>query len=188
MQVPILEIKNLKVGFNIGDNYYPAIKDVSLSFDEGKMHAIVGESGCGKTVSAMSILKLLPKNAKVDGGEILFHGENLLNYSEKQIRKIRGRKIALIPQDPMTSLNPLYTIENQLLEVIMLHKDLEKPAALELAKKTLEDVEIRNIENVLKSYPNELSGGMKQRIIIAMALAIDAEVIIADEPTTPLDV
>lgn len=115
MENPILQIKNLEVSFEIDDIFYKAIKEVSLDFYKGKMHAIVGESGCGKTVTSMSILRLLPKNASIDKGEIIYNGENLLFYDEKAMRKIRGRKIAYIPQDPMTSLNPLYTIENQLL-------------------------------------------------------------------------
>jgi peptide/nickel transport system ATP-binding protein len=151
------------------------------------MHAIVGESGCGKSVFATSILKLLPKNAIIKGGEILFEGQNLLTLNENEIRKIRGKKIAFIPQDPMTSLNPLYTIEDQLLEVIDLPKN-EKEEAREKILEKLNEVGIVEPEKRLSAYPHELSGGMKQRIIIAMALLVDAEIILADEPTTALDV
>lgn len=187
-EFPILEIKNYSLGIEIDKKIYPILKNINFSFFKGKIHAIVGESGCGKTMSVMSILKLLPKNSKVLGGKIVFEGQNILSYSEKQMRQIRGRKIALIPQDPMTSLDPLYTIENQLLEVIMLHNDISKEQALKVAIQTLESVEFKDAEKRIKSYPHELSGGMKQRVIIAMALAAKADILIADEPTTALDV
>ncbi len=183
----LLEVKNLNLGFNLSKGFVQVLNDVSFSVDEGKLLAIVGESGCGKTLSAMSILRLLPKNAQIKSGEIFFKDENLLLKKEFQMQKIRGKNIALIPQDPMTSLNPLYTIENQLLEVIKLHQPNEKNP-YEVAIKALKDVKIPNPEERLKAYPHEFSGGMKQRIIIAMALACKADLIIADEPTTALDV
>lgn len=184
----IVEINNLSLGFDIDERFYPAIHSVNFDIKKGKMHAIVGESGCGKTMTVMSILRLLPKNAKITNGEILFEDKNLLELKEKDLRKIRGRKIALIPQDPMTSLNPLYTIENQMIETVLLHNKVSKKEAYEIALEALKDVEIQDPKNRMKAYPHELSGGMKQRVIIAMALSSHADVIIADEPTTALDV
>ena len=184
----ILEIKNLDLFFKGEETDYQALYDVNLSFEKGKLHSIVGESGCGKTMTVMSVMRLLPKTAFIKNGEIIFNGENLLNYKESQMRELRGNKIALIPQDPMTSLNPLYTIENQITEAIQAHSKISKHQALRKAKEVLDLVKIPDIENKLKSYPHEFSGGMRQRVIIAMALACNAELIIADEPTTALDV
>ena len=184
----ILEIKNLDLFFKGEETDYQALYDVNLSFEKGKLHSIVGESGCGKTMTVMSVMRLLPKTAFIKNGEIIFNGENLLNYKESQMRELRGNKIALIPQDPMTSLNPLYTIENQITEAIQAHSKVSKHQALRKAKEVLDLVKIPDIENKLKSYPHEFSGGMRQRVIIAMALACNAELIIADEPTTALDV
>lgn len=184
----LLEVKNLNLGFETEQGFKQALFDVSFSLKSGKMHAIVGESGCGKTISAMSILQLLPKTAKITRGKIYFHEENLLE-NNKEIEKIRGAKIALIPQDPMTSLNPLYTIGNQLLEVINKHHpELSKEQATKKVIEALEAVQIPQAEKKMNAYPHEFSGGMKQRAIIAMALACNAEIIIADEPTTALDV
>ncbi len=184
----IIEINNLSLGFDIDDKFYTAIHNVNFKLKKGQIHAIVGESGCGKTMTIMSIVKLLPKNSKITSGQIFYYDENLLELKENNLRKIRGKKIALIPQDPMTSLNPLYTIENQMIETIMLHNKVDKKRAYEIALKSLEEVEIVNPKERLKAYPHELSGGMKQRVIIAMALSSNADVIIADEPTTALDV
>lgn len=184
--MPVLEVNNLNLGFNFEDGFYQALFDVSFSLEKGKTNALVGESGCGKTISAMSILQLLPKNAQITGGEILYNGENLL--AKKDIKKLRGSKIALIPQDPMTSLNPLYTVGNQLLEVIKIHQNLEGKEAQKKAIEALDAVQIPCAKERMKSYPHEFSGGMKQRAIIAMALACNAEILIADEPTTALDV
>ncbi len=180
----LLEIKNLNLFFD----KYQALYNVDLSLKRGIMHALAGESGCGKTMTAMSVMRLLPKSASITSGEILFKGENLLDYKERAMRDLRGNKIALIPQDPMTSLNPLYTVGNQLIEAIRAHSKVSERQALRKAREVLDMVRIPDIENKLKFYPHEFSGGMKQRIIIAMALACNAELLIADEPTTALDV
>ena len=180
----LLEIKKLNLFFG----EHQALYDVSLSLEKGKMHALAGESGCGKTMTAMSVIRLLPKSAVIKSGEVIFKGENLLYYNEKQMRELRGNKIALIPQDPMTSLNPLYTIGNQLVESIRAHAKVSYNQAMRKAKEVLNMVKMPDVNNKLKSYPHELSGGMKQKVIIAMALATNAELIIADEPTTALDV
>lgn len=184
----ILEIKNLDLFFKNEERNFQALYNVNLNFEKGKIHSIVGESGCGKTMTAMSVIRLLPKNAFIKNGEILFNGENLLNYKEPQMRNLRGNKIALIPQDPMTSLNPLYTIGNQLIEAIQVHSKVNKRQAFRKAREVMDLVRISDAERKLNFYPHEFSGGMKQRIIIAMALACNAELIIADEPTTALDV
>ena len=184
----LIEVKNLNLGFNTDNGFKQALWDVSFSLDAGKTLALVGESGCGKTISAMSIMQLLPKTAQITAGEIFYKGNDILKYSNKEMQKLRGKKIALIPQDPMTSLNPLYTVGDQLLEIIKIHQGLTGKEALKHAIKVFEDVQIPSPEERLKAYPHEFSGGMKQRAIIAMALACNAEVIIADEPTTALDV
>lgn len=184
----ILEIKNLDLFFRNDDKEYQALYDVNLSFEKGKIHSIVGESGCGKTMTTMSVMRLLPKNAVIKNGEILFNGENLLNFKDSQMQKLRGDKIVLIPQDPMTSLNPLYTIGNQLIESIQAHSKVNKRQAMRKAREVMDLVQIADAEKKMDFYPHEFSGGMKQRIIIAMALAGKPELIIADEPTTALDV
>src|SRR5574344_446796 len=184
----VVDIKNLSVGFETEVGFKEALHGITFSIKRGQMLAVVGESGCGKTLSAMSILRLLPKSAKITDGKILFNGENLLKLSEKELRKIRGAKIALIPQDPMTSLNPLYTIGNQLIEIINLAQNIYGKEAKTIATEALDAVQIPSAKEKLLAYPHELSGGMKQRAIIAMALACHAEVLIADEPTTALDV
>ena len=152
------------------------------------MLAVVGESGCGKTITAMSILQLLAPNAQITSGEIIYKNQNLLSLTQKEMEKIRGKEIALIPQDPMTSLNPLYTIGSQLLEVINIHQGLRGNDAEKKAIEVLSMVKIPNAKERLKSYPHEFSGGMRQRVIIAMAIACNSKIIIADEPTTALDV
>ncbi len=184
----LLEIKNLNLFFRGEEENYQALYDINLCFEKGKIHSVVGESGCGKTMTAMSVMRLLPKPAFIQSGEVIFKGENLLNYKEKQMRELRGNKIALIPQDPMTSLNPLYTIGNQLIESIKAHSNVTTRQAMRKAREVMDLVKIPEAEMKFNFYPHEFSGGMKQRIIIAMALATNAELIIADEPTTALDV
>ena len=163
----ILEVKNLNLGFQCEDIFRQALYDVNFALHKGKMLSLVGESGCGKTMSAMSILNLLPKTARITSGEILYNGENLLLKNNKQMQKIRGGKIALIPQDPMTSLNPLYTVGDQLLEVIKIHQNLQGHQAEQKAIEAFEAVQIPDAKSRLKNYPHEFSGGMKQRAIIA---------------------
>jgi oligopeptide/dipeptide ABC transporter ATP-binding protein len=184
----ILNVNNLNLGFQTENGFLQALYNVSFSLEQGKILSIVGESGCGKTMSAMSILNLLPKSTKITSGEILFNGENLLTKTQKQMQHIRGSKIALIPQDPMTSLNPLYTVGDQLLEIIKIHQGLTGNQAEKKAIEALDAVQIPAAKSRLNNYPHEFSGGMKQRAIIAMALACNAEILIADEPTTALDV
>ena len=180
----ILEIKNL----NLFIDKFQVLYDVNLNLKKGLMHALVGESGCGKSMTAMSIIRLLPKMAKIETGEIYFNNENILKCKNSKMRELRGNKIALIPQDPMTSLNPLYTIGNQLVESIRAHSKVSERQALRKAREVMDLVCIPEIDKKLNFYPHEFSGGMKQRIIIAMALACNAELISADEPTTALDV
>ncbi len=183
-----VEVKNLNIGFNTEQGFRQALFDVSFDLYKGKMSALVGESGCGKSLSAMSILNLLPKSAIVKSGEVIFNGANILSFSNRQMQNIRGEEIALIPQELMTSLNPLYTVGNQLLEVIKIHQGLEGEEAYKKAVEALEAVQIPAAKERMSAYPHEFSGGMKQRAIIAMALSCEAEVLIADEPTTALDV
>ncbi|MBQ4123932.1 ABC transporter ATP-binding protein [bacterium] len=184
----ILDIKNLNLSFLSDGKKYQALYDINLSLKQGQMLALVGESGSGKTITAMSVLRLLAANAKITSGEILYRGENLLSLSEKEMQKIRGKEIALVPQDPMTSLNPLFTIGSQLLEIIETHQGLKGDDAKKVAVEVLEQVKIPDAKNRLKAYPHEFSGGMRQRVIIAMAIACNSKIIIADEPTTALDV
>lgn len=184
----LLKIENLNIFFNLQSGRFQVLHNVSFELEKGKILALVGESGSGKSMTAMSILNLLPNTAQIDSGKIFYNGENLLDFSPKQMQKIRGKEIALIPQDPMTSLNPLYTVGNQLLEVINLHKGLYGKEAEKYAIEALDAVKMPDAKERLNAYPHQLSGGMRQRVAIAAALACDAKIIIADEPTTALDV
>ena len=184
----ILEIKNLNLSFLSGGREYQALYDINLSLEKGKMLALVGESGCGKTITAMSVLRLLAPNAKITSGEIIYNNKNLLELSQKEMQIIRGKEIALVPQDPMTSLNPLFSIESQLIEIIETHQGLKGSEAKKVAIDVLDQVKIPDAKNRIKSYLHEFSGGMRQRVIIAMAIACKSKIIIADEPTTALDV
>ncbi|MGB0205204.1 MAG: ABC transporter ATP-binding protein [Neptuniibacter sp.] len=190
MTQALLSVKNLSVRFDQGEQEpVDAVKEISFDIDKGETLALVGESGSGKSVSAMSILKLLPyPKASHPSGEIFYAGEDLLKLNEKQIRRLRGDKISVIFQEPMTSLNPLHTIQKQIGETLLLHRGLTGKQAKVRILELLDLVGIPEPEKRLNSYPHELSGGQRQRIMIAMALANDPELLIADEPTTALDV
>lgn len=184
----LLEIKDLHTYFETKKGTVKAVNGVSYSVDKGKTLGIVGESGSGKSVSAMSILQLLDGNGRIESGSITLNGEELTTLTREEMYHIRGNAISVIFQEPMTSLNPVFTIERQLGEVFMVHQDMDKKEACAKAVDILKDVRIPNPEKVAKQYPFQLSGGMRQRVMIAMALACEPDVLIADEPTTALDV
>ncbi|MBQ9430857.1 MAG: ABC transporter ATP-binding protein [Kiritimatiellae bacterium] len=185
----LLEISDLCIDFVSDDRTTRAVDGVSLTLDRGEVLGLVGESGCGKSATAMSIPRLLPSPpSKVAGGKILFDGQDLVNMPIPQLRKIRGAKIGVIFQDPMTSLSPLHRIGNQLEEVVLLHRDVSKAAARDMSLEWLAKVGIPDPEVRAKAYPFELSGGMQQRVMIAMGMMLEPDLMIADEPTTALDV
>ena len=186
--MPLLEVKNLHTYFKTKKGIVKAVNDVSYSLEPGKTIGIVGESGSGKSVSAMSILQLLDANGYIAGGEVLFEGKDLTKLSLNEMYQIRGNAISVIFQEPMTSLNPVFTVDRQLSEPFIIHQGKTKKEAHELALKMLADVQIPNPEAVIRQYPHQLSGGMRQRVMIAMALACRPKLLIADEPTTALDV
>jgi peptide/nickel transport system ATP-binding protein len=187
MSAPILEISDLSVEFRTNNGWMAVTSGVSLDIKHGETIALVGESGSGKSVTAMSVLNLLPKNAR-RLGSIKFEGEELLSASESRLRKLRGQGISMIFQEPMTALNPVYTVESQLCETILSHRKISKQAASELALKLLQQVHMPTPEKKLKHYPHQLSGGQRQRVMIAMAISSEPRLLIADEPTTALDV
>ena len=184
----LLEVKNLKTSFFTDAGEVKAVNDVSFTLDRGKVLGIVGESGSGKSVTAYSIMQILASTGKIKSGSICLDGQELVGADEKVIKNVRGNKISIIFQDPMTSLNPTYTIGKQLMEPIMLHTGRNKKEAYERAVEMLRLVNINDPEKRMKQYPFEHSGGMRQRIMIAMALACEPDILIADEPTTALDV
>ena len=184
----LLEVKNVHTFFKTKKGIVKAVNDVTYSLEAGKTLGIVGESGSGKSVSAMSIIRLLDGNGYIESGSITFDGQDILAASDKDLHHIRGNEISVIFQEPMTSLNPVFTVERQIGEVLMLHQHMSKKEAHAKAASLLADVKIPNPERVAKQYPFQLSGGMRQRVMIAMALACRPKLLIADEPTTALDV
>jgi len=185
----LLNVKNLRAGFDSPDGYIPAVTDASFQIEKGETVALVGESGCGKSVSAMSILRLLEMPpAHIDADELTFDGINMLELPDREMRKVRGNEISMIFQEPMTSLNPLKLIGKQIAESLILHQGMSKREADKYAVEMLKKVKIPDAEQRAKNYPHQMSGGMRQRVMIAMALACRPKLLIADEPTTALDV
>ncbi|MBG9977407.1 ABC transporter ATP-binding protein [Facklamia tabacinasalis] len=189
MSEPILEVKNLKISFKTLEDPVHAIRDVSFTLNKGETLAIVGESGSGKSVSTKAITRLLPKKVtQITGGEILYEGQDLLKISDNDMTHIRGKEIAMIFQDPMTSLNPVMTVGKQIAESLQVHHGLAAGEAMEEAKNMMAKVGITQVEVKSQQYPHQFSGGMRQRVMIALALACKPKILIADEPTTALDV
>ncbi len=185
----VLEVRNLRTYFHTDEGVIPAVDGVDFTLTKGKMLCVVGESGCGKSVTAFTVMRLIPMPpGKVESGEILYNGKNLVKLTENEMREIRGNEIAMIFQEPMTSLNPVYTIGNQIVEAIVLHQKVKPKEARQRAIKMLEKVGLPDAQKRVDEYPHQMSGGMKQRVMIAMALSCNPEVLIADEPTTALDV
>jgi oligopeptide/dipeptide ABC transporter ATP-binding protein len=184
----ILEIKNLQTFFYTEDGVAKAVNGIDFEIDKGETLGIVGESGCGKSVTSMSILRLVSPPGKIVGGEILFNGQNLQENTESQMRLIRGNEISMIFQEPMTSLNPVFTVGDQIAEILRVHRGMTKKEAKQKTIEMLELVGIPSPKERRLNYPHQMSGGMKQRVMIAMALACEPKLLIADEPTTALDV
>ena len=186
---PLLEVENLNVTFDTNSGIVRPVKDVSFSIYPGQTLALVGESGCGKSVTSLSIMRLIPSPpGKIASGKINFAGRNLVDLPERDMRKVRGKDIAMIFQEPMTSLNPVYTIGEQIVEAVTLHQNVSTRQAYQIAEQSLADVGIADPHRRLHDYPHNMSGGMRQRVMIAMALACKPKLLIADEPTTALDV
>lgn len=185
----IIEVKGLKTHFHLHKHSVRAVDGMDFHLEFGETLGIVGESGCGKSITAMSIMGLIPSPpGRIESGEILFHGEDLLKADEKRMREIRGNRISMIFQEPMTSLNPVYTVGFQISEVLMLHRGMSKEESLAESIRLLRLVGISNSEHRVHEYPFQLSGGLRQRVMVAMAVACQPEILIADEPTTALDV
>ncbi|NRT87445.1 ABC transporter ATP-binding protein [Clostridium beijerinckii] len=184
----LLKIKDLKTNFYIKNNKIEAVRGINFEIKSGEILGIVGESGSGKSVLMKSVMRILPPNAQIDSGEVYFNDNNILKLSAKDMRKIKGKEIAMIFQDPMTALNPLKKIGDHIIEVLVRHKRINKRDARKVAIDVLKDVGIPMPEKRIDQYPHEFSGGMRQRVLIAMALACNPKLLIADEPTTALDV
>ncbi len=184
----LLEVKNLRTFFFTGEGLIKAIDGLDFKIDQGETLALVGESGCGKSITALSLLRLVPEPGRIVDGEIHFEGLDLLRIPEEEMRRVRGNRIGMIFQEPMTSLNPVFCIGNQIIETLQLHRGHDKKEANDIAADLLHKVGIPAARQRIKDYPHQLSGGMRQRVMIAMALACDPKLLIADEPTTALDV
>src|SRR5918997_3865374 len=184
----LLEVRNLQTHFPTRSGLVRAVDGVSFYLDRGELLGLVGESGCGKSITALSVMRLIAPPGKIVAGEIVFDGEDLLAASEDRLREIRGDDIAMIFQDPMTSLNPVYTVGEQVAEALRLHRGMNRAQAKEAAVAAMREVAIPDPGRRADDYPHQLSGGMRQRVMIAMALACDPKLLIADEPTTALDV
>ena len=185
----MLEVKNLRTQFHTQDGIVNAVNGISFTLDEGETLGVVGESGCGKSVSMLSMMQLIPQPpGRIVDGQVLFQGQDLLKLNDRQIRAVRGNKVAMVFQDPMTSLNPVLTIGRQISEALELHLGMDKEQALERSIELLELVRIPEAQDRINDYPHQFSGGMRQRVMIAMALSCNPQLLIADEPTTALDV
>ena len=184
----LIEVRNLSTYFFTQEGVVRAVEGVSFSIDKGETLALVGESGCGKSVTALSIMRLVPPPGRIVGGEVIFDGRDLLKLSEREMRRVRGGEIAMVFQDPMTSLNPVYTVGDQMVEAIKLHRGVSDKEAKEIAIEMLSKVNIPEPRVRFDEYPHQMSGGMRQRVMIAMALSCNPKLLIADEPTTALDV
>jgi peptide/nickel transport system ATP-binding protein len=188
MDTNVLEVKNLKTYFFTNEGIVKAVDDVSLNVAKGKTIGLVGESGCGKSVTAMSIARLISPPGRIVGGEVLLNGRNLIALSGREMRQVRGAEISMIFQEPMTALNPVLTVGFQIAEAVLAHEKISKREALDRAVESMKAVSIPDAEKRARDYPHQLSGGMRQRIMIAMALVCNPALVIADEPTTALDV
>ena len=189
MNANLLDVRNLSVSFHTDDGVFKAVDNVSLHVKRGEIVGLIGESGCGKSVTSLSILKLIPSPpGKIDSGQVYFNGRDLLELDTAELRRIRGRAISFIFQEPLSALSPLQRIGQQLVEALRIHNDMSKKEAWALAAEWLEKVKIQDVKERMFAYPYQLSGGMQQRVMIAMAMMLEPDLIIADEPTTALDV